>query len=76
MNDQELDLFETMETAIVHALADLDVPDDADLITLLSVFAKLSSDAAISYGISEDDFANTMRRTYKTMYEYKTQLEN
>lgn len=73
MTDKEHDLFDKFETAIVRAVADLHVPEDDgdDLIVLISVFAKLAASAAVFYGINENDFTSTMRKTYKTVYEYK-----
>ena len=73
----ELETFELIERIIITALADAveEIGEQADLRTLMSVLARIAADAAVDYGLDEEQFTSSMRNTYQMVEAVKARSE-
>ena len=73
----ELETFELIERIIITALADAveEIGEQADLRTLMAVLARIAADAAVDYGLDEEQFTSSMRSTYQMVEAVKAHSE-
>lgn len=73
----ELETFELIERIIITALADAveEIGEQADLRTLMAVLARIAADAAVDYGLDEEQFTSSMRNTYQMVEAVKARSE-
>lgn len=73
----ELETFELIERIIITALADAveEIGEQADLRTLMAVLARIAADAAVDYGLDEEQFTSSMRNTYQMVEAAKARSE-
>lgn len=73
----ELETFELLERIIITALADAveEIGEQADLRTLMAVLARIAADAAVDYGLDEEQFTSSMRNTYQMVEVAKAHSE-
>ena len=73
----ELETFELLERIIITALADAveEIGEQADLRTLMAVLARIAADAAVDYGLDEEQFTSSMRNTYQMVEAVKAHSE-
>lgn len=73
----ELETFELLERIIITALADAveEIGEQADLRTLMAVLARIAADAAVDYGLDEEQFTSSMRNTYQMVKAVKAHSE-
>ena len=73
----ELETFELIERIIITALADAveEIGEQADLRTLMAVLARIAADAAVDYGLDEEQFTSSMRNTYQMVEAVKAHSE-
>lgn len=73
----ELETFELIERIIITALADAveEIGEQADLRTLMAVLARIAADAAVDYGLDEEQFTSSMRSTYQMVEAVKARSE-
>lgn len=72
-----LETFELIERIIITALADAveEIGEQADLRTLMAVLARIAADAAVDYGLDEEQFTSSMRSTYQMVEAVKARSE-
>lgn len=73
----ELETFELIERIIITALADAveEIGEQADLRTLMAVLARIAAEAAVDYGLDEEQFTSSMRSTYQMVEAVKARSE-
>lgn len=73
----ELETFELIERIIITALADAveEIGEQADLRTLMAVLARIAAEAAVDYGLDEEQFTSSMRNTYQMVEAVKARSE-
>lgn len=72
-----LETFELIERIIITALADAveEIGEQADLRTLMAVLARIAAEAAVDYGLDEEQFTSSMRSTYQMVEAVKARSE-
>ena len=73
----ELETFELIERIIITALAEAveEIGEQADLRTLMAVLARIAAEAAVDYGLDEEQFTSSMRNTYQMVEAVKAHSE-
>lgn len=74
---ESIDTFDLLERVIITALVDAEdrIGEDADLRVLMAVLAKLVADAALDYGLDEEQFVSSMRGTFQAVEAAKAHFD-